>query len=61
MEYNRFKNPTTIISVIGLLGLILLQFGFNIDIEWLDATTKLICSLGVVIGVLNNPTTPGIS
>lgn len=56
----RFRNPGTILSIISLVGLLLIQFGIKIDLQWLDNTTKLFCSLGVLIGVLNNPTTTGI-
>lgn len=56
----RFKNPGTIISVVSLVGLLLIQFGVKIDLEWLDVTIKLVCSLGVALGILNNPTTPGV-
>ena len=60
-EYlNRFKNPGTIISVISVMGLLLTQFGFDVDLVWLDETVKLICSLGIVLGAMNNPTTNGV-
>lgn len=58
---NRFKNPTTILAIGCLLGLIGVQFGLDIDLEWLDITLRLICGLLVTVGILNNPTTPGIS
>lgn len=54
----RFKNVGTIISVVSIIGLLFVQFGYKVDLEWLDVTIKLICSLGVALGVLNNPTTP---
>lgn len=56
----RFKNPGTVISLVGLVGLLLIQFGVDIDMEWLDTTTKLACSICIVLGVMNNPETPGI-
>lgn len=60
-EYlDRIKNPGTILSIVSLVGLLLLQFGFEVDMEWLNTTAKLACSLGVILGVLNNPTTGGI-
>lgn len=58
--FERFKNPGTIISIASLIGLLLVQFGYKIDLEWLDVTVKLFCSLGIALGVLNNPTTPGV-
>lgn len=61
MEYlKRFKNTGTIMSLVGLVGLLLLQFGVNIDIDWLNTTANLVCSILVVLGVCNNPTTKGI-
>ena len=60
-EYlKRFTNTGTIMSIISLIGLLLMQFGVDVDMAWLENTIKLVCSLGVVMGVLNNPTTPGI-
>lgn len=60
MNLERFKNPGTIIAIVSLVGLIALQFGVQIDMEWLDTTVKLFCALGIVLGVLNNPDTPNI-
>lgn len=54
----RFKNVGTIISVVSIIGLLFVQFGYKVDLEWLDVTIKLVCSLGVALGILNNPTTP---
>lgn len=60
-EYlKRFKNPGTILAIVSVVGLLMVQFGINIDLVWLDATAKLACSLGLLIGVLNNPTSGGI-
>ncbi|MPM43219.1 hypothetical protein SDC9_89892 [bioreactor metagenome] len=60
-EYlKRLKNPGTILSVVSIVGLLLVQFGFKIDLVWLDTTGKLICSLGILIGIFNNPTTGGV-
>lgn len=61
MDINRFKNPSTIIAIASLIALILVRFGFPIDVEWVDGTIKLICCLGVVIGILNSPDTPKIN
>lgn len=56
----RFSNVGTIISVVGLVGLLLIQFGVKIDMTWLENTIKLICSLLVVLGICNNPDTNGM-
>lgn len=60
-EYlSRFKNVGTVLSLIGLIGLLLLQFGFKVDLVWLDNTGKIICSILVILGICNNPTTSGV-
>lgn len=60
-EYlKRFKNVGTVISMVSLVGLLLIQFGVTVDMEWLDTTIKLVCAIGVVAGVMNNPETPGV-
>lgn len=56
----KFKNVGTIISLVGLVGLLLTQFGVKIDLIWLDSTVKIICSILVVLGICNNPHTSGI-
>lgn len=56
----RLRNPGTIVAIVGTAGLLLTQFGIKIDLEWLDSTVKIACSLGVLLGILNNPQTPGI-
>lgn len=58
--FERFKNVGTLLSIASLVGLILIQFGLEIDLEWLDTTVKLILNLGIVLGILNNSTTPGM-
>ncbi len=56
----RFKNTGTLMSLVGLVGLLLLQFGIKIDLDWLNATANLICSILVILGVCNNPETVGV-
>ena len=56
----RFKNPGTILAMVGLLGLLLNQFGYGVDLEWLNDTTNLICGILVILGICNNPETPGV-
>lgn len=56
----RFKNVGTIISCVGLIGLLLTQFGVTIDLEWLDNTTKIVCTLLIVLGICNNPDSIGL-
>ena len=53
-------NPGNIIGFTGVIGLILIQFGFKVDMEWLKATTVLVCTLLGILGICNNPNTPGL-
>ena len=56
----RFQNVGTILAIVGAIGLILQQFGYKVDMEWLNNTTTAICSLLVLLGVANNPESAGI-
>ena len=60
MDWKRFKNPATIMALVGMIGLLLNQFGLDIDIAWLDTTADMVCGILVIVGILNNPTTKGI-
>ena len=56
----RFQNVGTILAIVGAIGLILQQFGFKVDMEWLNNTATAICSLLVLLGIANNPQSSGI-
>ena len=56
----RFQNVGTILAIVGAIGLILQQFGFKVDMEWLNNTATAICSLLVLLGIANNPENSGI-
>lgn len=56
----KFKNVGTIISIVGLIGLLLIQFGVVVDMEWLKNTTNIVCSILVILGICNNPHTDGL-
>lgn len=58
--FKRFKNVGTVISITSLVGLLLVQFGVKVDTEWLNTTIKIVCALGVVLGIMNNPDTKGL-
>ena len=34
----RFQNVGTILAIVGAIGLILQQFGYKVDMEWLNNT-----------------------
>lgn len=56
----RFSSAGSIIGTVGLIGLLLIQFGLNIDMVWLENTIKIVCALLVYLGFLNNPDTDGV-
>lgn len=53
-------NTGTIISIVSLVILILTTNGVHIDTNKIMVTIKAICSIGVILGVLNNPSTKGL-
>ena len=57
---NRFKNVGTIMALVGMIGMLLIQFGVKVDIQWLDQTANLVCGILVLLGILNNPNTKGL-
>lgn len=56
----RLKNPGTIVSLASLIILILTTVGIQIDDNKIMTIIKAICAIGIILGVLNNPDTPGI-
>ena len=56
----RFQNVGTILAIVGAIGLILQQFGYKVDMEWLNKTATAICSLLGLLGIANNPQNSGI-
>jgi uncharacterized membrane protein len=45
---------------VGLIGLLLIQFGIAVDMEWLKNTANIVCSILVILGICNNPETSGL-
>lgn len=56
----RLKNPATIIGLTGYVLTILSTLGFTIDNETVMTIIKSVCSICVLLGILNNPETSGI-
>lgn len=56
----RLKNPGTTITLVSLIVLILTTNGIEVDSERIMTTVKAFCSIGVVLGILNNPDTAGL-
>lgn len=63
----RLNNKGTIISLAALIVSLLCQFGLNIDSEKILTIVQTICSILIILGLLNDPTDstkgyiPGVS
>lgn len=63
----RLNNKGTIISLAALIVSLLIQFGVDIDSEKIIGIVQTICSIFILLGVLNDPTQntkayiPGVS
>lgn len=56
----RFKNTGTIIALVGAVGIVLQQFGVEVDHVWLNDTITAICTVLVILGIANDPNTKGL-
>lgn len=52
---NRLNNRGTIISLVALIVSLLLQFGIDIDSEKVLGIVQTVCSILILLGVMNNP------
>ena len=63
----RLNNKGTIVSLAALIVSLLCQFGFTIDSEKILTIVQTICSILIILGLLNDPTDstkgyiPGVS
>lgn len=63
----RLNNKGTILSLAALIVSLLIQFGIEIDSERIVGIVNTICSILIILGLLNDPTQntkayiPGIS
>ena len=63
----RLNNKGTIVSLAALIVSLLCQFGLNIDSEKILTIVQTICSILILLGLLNDPTDstkgyiPGVS
>ena len=58
---NKLKNPQITIFLALQIGMLLMQSGVNVNNESLNNTMVIICSILVVLGVMNNPNTKGFN
>jgi len=56
----KLKNPGTIVGVVSAGIFIATNVGFDVDNEAIMNITKGICTMGVLLGFMNNPNTPGL-
>ena len=56
----RLKNPGTILALAGVTILILTTNGVVVNEERVITTIKGLCTIGVILGVLNDPETEGL-
>ena len=52
---NRLNNRGTIISLVALIVSLLLQFGVDVDSEKVIGIVQTVCSILILLGVMNNP------
>ena len=52
---NRLNNRGTIISLVALIVSLLMQFGIDIDSEKILGIVQTVCSILILLGVMNNP------
>ena len=53
---DRLNNKGTIISLAALIVSLLVQFGLNIDSDKVIGIVQTICSILILLGLLNDPT-----
>lgn len=56
----RFRNTGVLISLVGAIGIVLQQFGVEVDQVWLNNTITAICAVLVILGIANDPNTGGL-
>ena len=56
----RFKNPGTVVATVSAILLVATTLGFKVDNDQIMYAVKIVCSLGIALGVMNNPETSGI-
>ena len=60
----KFRSEAKILAIFTVIGLLLVQFGVYVDLEWYNETVELVITLLTLVGIVtsakNNPETPGI-
>lgn len=59
--WNRVNNKGSIIALVSTLALLINQFKPGmVDLVWLDATLNIGCTFLIILGILNDPKSPGL-
>ena len=56
----RMSNVGTILALVSAIVFILMQFGITVDSEKVNNVVEAVCSILVLLGILNNPKSSGI-
>ena len=56
----RISNVGTILALVSAVVFILMQFGITVDSEKVNNVVEAVCSILVLLGILNNPKSSGI-
>lgn len=56
----RVSNVGTLLALVSAVVFILMQFGITVDSEKVNNVVEAVCSILVLLGILNNPKTSGI-
>lgn len=56
----RIKNPGTIITIVSAFILILTNVGIEVNNDAVMNIVNSVCTIGIALGILNNPTAPGV-
>lgn len=58
---NKLKNPYTVIGITACFVTILKTFGLEINSIEVDLVIQSICTIFILLGIMNNPDTDGLS
>ena len=56
----RVSNVGTILALVSAVVFILMQFGITVDSDKVNNVVEAVCSILVLLGILNNPKSSGI-
>lgn len=58
---NKLKNPYTVIGITACFVTILKTLGLEIDNAEVDIIVQSFCTIFILLGIMNNPDTDGLS